>query len=140
MSTSREHKCLESQELGGGFLKMPTSVEKNCPKCNTELEAWNMVCPKCGHVLLATPDPSQAEVQPTIHPETTESPPSIFQPMESCPKCLNSDILYNQPLKAGKHPVTLVIRSVATPILVDCCKQCGYIAIHLDESELKMLK
>lgn len=140
MSTSREHICLESQELGGGLLKMPTSVEKTCPKCNTILEAWNMVCPKCEYVLLATPDSSQAEVQPTIHPETTESPPSIFQPMESCPKCMNSDILYNQPLKAGKHPVTLVLRSVAAPILVDCCKRCGYVEIHLDESDLKMLK
>ncbi len=119
---------------------MPTSAEKSCPKCNTELEAWNMVCPKCGHVLLATPDPSKVEVQPLIQPEPTEIPPSIFQPMETCPKCLNSDILYNKPLKAEKHPITLFFGSVAGPILVDCCKQCGYVEIHLDESVLKILK
>lgn len=140
MSISREHICLEYQELGGSFLKMSTSEEKTCPKCNTELEAWNMVCPKCGYVLLATPDPSQVEVQPITHPEITEPRPSIFHPMETCPKCLNSDILYNKPFKAGKHPVALVFGSVEIPILVDCCKRCGYVETHLDESELKMLK
>ncbi|MFQ6124177.1 MAG: hypothetical protein ACE5R6_06150 [Candidatus Heimdallarchaeota archaeon] len=116
---------------------MPKIAERICPKCNTELEAWNMVCPKCGHVLLATPDPSQMEVQPIVHPEITKSHPSIFHPMKTCPKCLNSDILYNQPLKAGENSVILIVGSVATPILVDCCKRCGYVEIHLNESELK---
>lgn len=114
---------------------MGVRTDKNCPKCNTELDTWTVVCPKCGHVLLDTPDPSTMTPPPTIHPE-----PSFYtHSMEKCPKCQSTDILHNQALKVNDQKVTITLERLMVSVLVDVCRACGYAELHLDNAGLQAL-
>ena len=110
--------------------------EKNCPQCGTEVELWTVVCSKCEHVLLETPDSSTVVPPPPFSPEINLKSHS----MEKCPKCQSSDIFNNQPLQAGDLKVIVPLGHLTAIFLGDCCRTCGYVELHLDEAGLQSLQ
>ncbi|MFX0211243.1 MAG: hypothetical protein ACFFDT_35005 [Candidatus Hodarchaeota archaeon] len=115
---------------------MSEMQEKYCSQCGTEVEPWTVVCSKFGHILLETPDPSTVITPSTVSPEIRFKPHS----MEKCPKCQSSDIYSNQPLHAGDLKVTIILGQLTASLFGDCCRTCGYVELHLDETDLQSLQ